>query len=514
MEAGVVENTQERKTPLWLMSLIVTMPTFFAFLATSATNVALPHIAGSFGSTNDEAKWVVTSYMIANGIFLPLTGWLERKLGRLDFLKIFITLFTIGSIVCTLAPNLLVLILGRIIQGVGGGVLMPLSQSILLQEFPKNRKGDAMAIFIFAIMVSSIMGPTVGGLLVDYFSWQWIFVINIPIGIFALIVIPLTVNDTAKQRKKEAVDFLGFTFLVLWLFSMQVVLDKGQQYGWFDCTWICWLSFFSLTCMLFFIVWELEVKEPIVNLRVFKDLNFFIGTILGVLINIMVCVTIILLPQFYQGLMGYTASLTGLALASRVIACVMLLFIGKLCQMYDLRAIIAFGFVNLGLSIVLCTSLNMQISPTTIILSNFLFGIGSVCALVPISALALGTLPKDKIADAAGVHSLSKCVTGSMFTSLAASFAIRYSQIHQTYLLKNMSVYNSVFNQHFTALKYFFMQNHATITAMKQANIVLYKQLLVQAKLCAFADIYQYAALVTFLVIPLVFLLKLTPENK
>lgn len=514
MATNVMAKTQERKTPLWLMSLIVTMPTFFAFLATSATNVALPHIAGSFGSTNDEAKWVVTSYMIANGIFLPLTGWLERKLGRLDFLKIFITLFTIGSVVCTLAPNLLVLILGRIIQGVGGGVLMPLSQSILLQEFPKNRKGDAMAIFIFAIMVSSIMGPTVGGLLVDYFSWQWIFVINIPIGIFSLIVIPLTVNDTAKQRKKESVDFLGFTFLVLWLFSMQVVLDKGQQYGWFDCTWICWLSFFSLTCMLFFIVWELEIKEPIVNLRVFKDLNFFIGTILGVLVNIMVCVTIILLPQFYQGLMGYTASLTGLALASRVIACLMLLFIGKLCQMYDLRAIIAFGFLNLGLSIALCTNLNMQVSPTTIILSNFLFGIGSVCALVPISALALGTLPKDKIADAAGVHSLSKCVTGSMFTSLASSFAIRYSQIHQTYLLKNMSVYNSMFNQHFSALKHFFMQNHAMVTASKQANIVLYKQLLAQAKLCAFADIYQYAALVTFLVIPLVFLLKLAPENK
>lgn len=514
MATNVIAKTQERKTPLWLMSLIVTMPTFFAFLATSATNVALPHIAGSFGSTNDEAKWVVTSYMIANGIFLPLTGWLERKLGRLDFLKIFITLFTIGSVVCTLAPNLLVLILGRIIQGVGGGVLMPLSQSILLQEFPKDRKGDAMAIFIFAIMVSSIMGPTVGGLLVDYFSWQWIFVINIPIGIFSLIVIPLTVNDTAKQRKKESVDFLGFTFLVLWLFSMQVVLDKGQQYGWFDCTWICWLSFFSLACMLFFIVWELEIKEPIVNLRVFKDLNFFIGTILGVLVNIMVCVTIILLPQFYQGLMGYTASLTGLALASRVIACIMLLFIGKLCQMYDLRAIIAFGFLNLGLSIVLCTNLNMQVSPTTIILSNFLFGIGSVCALVPISALALGTLPKDKIADAAGVHSLSKCVTGSMFTSLASSFAIRYSQIHQTYLLKNMSVYNPNFNQHFSALKHFFMQNHAMVTASKQANVVLYKQLLAQAKLCAFADIYQYAALVTFLVIPLVFLLKLAPENK
>ncbi len=303
-----MDNSKVKNTPLWLLSFIVILPTFFAFLATSATNVALPHIAGSFGSTNDEAKWVVTSYMVANGIFLPLTGWLERKFGRLDFLKIFIALFTLGSCVCALATNLNMLILGRIIQGVGGGILMPLSQSILLQEFPNDRKSDAMAIFIFGIMVSSIMGPTVGGYLVDYFSWQWIFIINVPIGIFSLIVIPLTVNDTAKDKNSGKVDVLGLVFLITWLFSMQVVLDKGQQYSWFDCTWICWLSVFSLGCMFLFVVWELEIKEPIVNLRVFKDLNFVVGTILGVLVNVMVCVTIILLPQYYQGLMHYTAS--------------------------------------------------------------------------------------------------------------------------------------------------------------------------------------------------------------
>ena len=201
-----------KKAPLWLLSLVVVMPTFFAFLATSSSNAALMHIAGSFGSTADEAKWVVTSNMIANGIFLPLTGWLERTLGRLNFLKIFISIFTVGSVVCSFAPSLLVLIIGRIIQGVGGGVLMPLSQSILLQEFPENRKGDAMAIFVFSIMVSSIMGPTVGGLLVDNFSWQWIFIINIPIGILSLILIPMIVNDTTKSKKKEKVDFLGVAF--------------------------------------------------------------------------------------------------------------------------------------------------------------------------------------------------------------------------------------------------------------------------------------------------------------
>ncbi len=503
-----MDNSKVKNTPLWLLSFIVILPTFFAFLATSATNVALPHIAGSFGSTNDEAKWVVTSYMVANGIFLPLTGWLERKFGRLDFLKIFIALFTLGSCVCALATNLNMLILGRIIQGVGGGILMPLSQSILLQEFPNDRKSDAMAIFIFGIMVSSIMGPTVGGYLVDYFSWQWIFIINVPIGIFSLIVIPLTVNDTAKDKNSGKVDVLGLVFLITWLFSMQVVLDKGQQYGWFDCTWICWLSVFSLGCMFLFVVWELEIKEPIVNLRIFKDLNFVVGTILGVLVNVMVCVTIILLPQYYQGLMHYTASLTGLALASRVVACVALFFIGKLCQMYDLRALIATGFVFIGVSISLCANLNLQSSPTAIILSNVLFEIGSVFALIPISSLALGTLPKSKIPDAAGVHSLSKCVTGSMFTSLASSFAISLSQVHQTYLLKNMTVYNPVFVKHFTVLKGAFMHSLPSLSAARKANAILYKQLLVQAKLSAFADLFQFAALVTFLVIPLVLLLK------
>ena len=498
-----------QKAPLWLLSIVVTMPTFFAFLATSATNVALPHIAGTFGSTSDEAKWVVTSYMVANGIFLPLTGWLERTLGRLNFLKIFISIFTVGSIICALAPSLLVLILGRIIQGVGGGILMPLSQSILLQEFPSNRKGDAMAIFIFSIMVSSIMGPTVGGLLVDNFSWQWIFIINIPIGILSLFLIPMVINDTVRQKQKEHVDFLGVIFLVLWLFSMQVVLDKGQQYGWFDCTWIYWLSVFSFTSMVCFIVWELEHKTPIVNLRVFKNLNFIIGTILGVIINMMVCATMILLPQFYQGLMHYTAADTGLALSSRVFACIMLLFVGKLCRIFDLRLIIILGFLVTGVSIALCIDFNMQIAPNTVVLSNILFGVGAVLALVPVSGISLGTLSKDQIPSGAGIHSLSKCVTGSVATSLAASWTISLSQVHQTYLLKNMSMYNHNFMVHFNALKSAFLHYGDIIIATKKANLALYNQLLVQSKLCAISDLFLVCATLTFLAIPLVFLLKI-----
>ena len=507
------EQINPKKAPLWLLSLVVVMPTFFAFLATSSSNAALMHIAGSFGSTSDEAKWVITSYMIANGIFLPLTGWLERTLGRLNFLKIFIAIFTVGSIICSFAPSLLVLIIGRIIQGVGGGILMPLSQSILLQEFPANRKGDAMAIFVFSIMVSSIMGPTVGGLLVDNFSWQWIFIINIPVGILSLILIPMIVNDTTRSKKKENVDILGVVFLILWLFSMQVVLDKGQQYGWFDCTWIYWLSVFSLTSMFAFIVWELENKEPIVNLRVFKDFNFVIGTILGIVINMMVCATMILLPQFYQSLMHYTASDTGIALSSRVFAVVILFVIGKICNLYDVRYVIATGFLLLGASIALCVDLNLQVNSEWIILSNILFGIGSATALVPVSGIALGSLPKDQIPSGAGIHSLSKCVTGSIATSLASSWIISLSQVHQTYLVKNMSVYSHNFMTHFNALKSAFLHHGEAIIAAKKANIVLYKQLLVQSKLMAISDLFALCAILTFLMIPLVVLLRVNKEK-
>ncbi len=504
----IEETNCTKKTPLWLISLVVTLPTFFAFLATSATNVALSHIAGAFGSTNDEAKWVVTSYMIANGIFLPLTGWFEARLGRLGFLKIFITLFTIGSVICSFAPSLAILILGRVIQGVGGGVLMPLSQSILIQEFPPDKKGNAMAIFVFAIMVSSIIGPTVGGLLVDNISWQWIFIINIPVGILSLILIPMFISDTLIDSQKKSVDIAGIIFLILWLFSMQVVLDKGQQYGWFDCRWICWLSLFSLANMFAFIVWECEVKEPVVDLSVFKDLNFTVGTILGTVINSFVCATVILLPQFFQGLMGYTASATGLVLASRVFACVGLLFIGKLCELIDNRILIAIGFILTGISVGICINLNLETATNSIVVSNILFGIGSVFALVPISALALGTLPENKIANAAGIHSLTKCVAGSVSTSLAASFTIGLAQIHQTYLVKNMSIYNSVFENHLISLKNSFLVYNEAFTATHKANLTLYNQLLDQSTLYAISDLFLAITTIAFLSIPLIFLLK------
>jgi len=505
----------ERKFPLWLIALSIILPTFFAMLATSATNVALPHMGGAFGSTNDETKWVITSYMVSNAVFLPLTGWFESTLGRKNFLKIFLSLFGIGSVVCTFANSLNMLILGRLIQGVGGGIMMPMCQSVLLQEFPKERSGDAMALFSLATMVSSIIGPTVGGLLVDNLSWPWIFIVNIPVTIVSLFLIQFVLADTPRNTGNKKVDVIGLGALTLWLFGMQVVLDKGQQYGWFDCTWICWLLGFSIFCAIFFVVWELENENAMVNLRVFQNFNFSMGTLLADVANLLVYATIILLPQYLQGLMGYTASLSGLSLATRVISSVICLtFVGTLAKIIDSRIVIITGFLMMAISGYMFSLISLQTNFAYLFWPNFLFGAGMVFAFVPISGISLGSLPKSQISNGAGIHSLTKCVAASIFTSLASSFAISLSEVHQFYLVGNMSNFNPVFVKHFNHFQTAFMQHFPTVVAAKKANIVLYKQLMAQAKLYAYVDIFQYLTLATVFISLLTLFLKIKKPSK
>ncbi len=501
--------------PLWLTALTITLPTFFAMLASSATNVALPHMGGAFGSTNDETKWVITSYMVANAVFLPLTGWLESTFGRKNFLKIFLTFFGIGSIVCVFANSLNMLILGRLIQGVGGGIMMPMCQSVLLQEFPKERSGDAMALFSLSTMVASMLGPTICGLIVDNLSWQWIFIIDIPITIISLLLIQFILSDTPRNQGNKKVDVIGLGSLILWLFSMQVVLDKGQQYGWFDSTWICWLSGFSLFCAIFFVVWELENKDAMVNLRVFKNFNFAVGTLLADVANLLVFATIILLPQYLQSLMGYTASLSGMSLSIRVISAVICLsFVGKLAKRIDSRIVIFCGFIMMALAGYLFSLISLGTSFAYLFVPNFIFGAGAVFTFVPISSLALGSLPKDQISSGAGIHSLTKCAAASIFTSLVSSFAISLSEVHQFYLVGNMSNFNPIFLKHFNHYQGAFMQHFPQVIAAKKANIVLYKQLMAQSKLYAYVDIFQYLTLLTVIIAMFAIFLKVKKSSK
>lgn len=503
-----------QSTPIWLIALSILLPTSFAMLATSATNVAIPYIAGSFGATVDEANWVITTYMIANAILIPLTGWLENYMGRVKFLKIFIAIFTIGSLVCALAPSLNMLVLGRMIQGIGGGPMMPISQAILISAFPYNKRGQAMALFGLAVMVFSIMGPTFGGFLVDNLTWQWIYFINIPVGVFSIILVHCNIDELKERIIPKKVDFVGFCSLVLWLLSMQIVLDKGQQYNWFDTTWVCWLAAISLFSFIFFIVWELECKSPIVNLRIFKDKNFFIGTILGSSVNVIIYVTIVLLPMFLQSLMGYNALLGGMSLAPRVISCLfMLLIIGPMVEYLDNRVLIAFGFFFLGLSTILYANLSLMIAFNFVVLPNILMGVGVILVFIPVSALALGTLPKTELSNGAGLHSLCKCVMTACVVSMSSTLVARFSQLHQTYLVRNLSNYNLIFQQKIHSLASGFMYLSSNI-AIHKADVLLYKQLLVQSRLMAFVDVFELFALLGFVLIPFGFLLKIPKKDE
>ncbi len=493
--------------PLWLVALSILLPTSFACLATSATNVAIPHISGYFGSTIDEANWIITSYMIANSCLILMSGWLENLLGRKRFLKIFIGIFTLGSLICALAPNLNLMVLGRLIQGIGGGPMTPVSQAILLAAFPPEKRGVAMSLYGLAVMVFAILGPTFGGFIVDNADWQWIYLVNIPVGILSIAMVHANIEELKIRKKIEKTDYLGMISLVLWLISMQVVLDKGQQYNWFDCAWISWLAGFSVCMFVFFVIRELESHAPLINLRLFKDRNFLIGTILSASVNMIVFSSIVLIPQFLQNMMGYTAMLSGFALAPRIVSCVlMMIAINYLMKMFDNRILIAIGFFYLGISVLFFINLNLSVSFIYIAIPQVLMGIGVIMTFIPVSSLVLGTLPKVELTNGASLHNLCKSTMTAVIASVASTLVARHSQMHQVFLVENLSNFNLVFQQKFASLVHTFMANASSSYAAIKTNSYLYKSLLSQSRLMAYVDVFEIFSFIAFMLIPLAFL--------
>ena len=386
---------------------------------------------------------------------------------------------------------------------------MPLSQAILLQVYPKEKHGIAMGIFSIAVMVSAIMGPAIGGYLIDNFCWQALFIINIPISIFSVVLIHCNVMNNPNRVKVKNPDFIGIIALALWLFSMQVVLDKGQQYGWFDASWICWVSGFSACMCAFFFVWEIEHKNPIANVRVFKNLNFLIGTALGSFVNVIAYSTLSALPSYLQNIMGYTAQLGGASMIARSLACfVAIVIVSRIMNFIDSKILISCGFLMLGCSTLMLTNISLEYSFVNTIVPNIIFGFGLIMAFIPVSALALSTLPVKDLASGAGMHSLSKCVSTAITISMTNTFIARLSQAHQSYLVGNLSQYNSVFQYKLSLLTAKFLHYTVYHVASLKANAVLYKQLLVQSKLMAYVDVFAIFALPAFLLIPFIFLLK------
>jgi DHA2 family multidrug resistance protein len=488
------------------------LATVMEVLDTSVANVALPHISGNLSATTEEATWVLTSYLISNAIILPATSWIGKFIGRKRFLIICIVLFTLASALCGAAPNLQILIIARVLQGMGGGALQPIAQAVLLESFPPSRRGAAMALYGMGVVVAPIIGPTLGGWITDNYSWRWIFYINLPVGAVAAFMANTFVEDPPylRNQKPGRIDYIGFGLMALGLSALELTLDLGQQKDWFSSPFIVFTAISCAVLIISFIVWELFTPEPIVNLRVFLNRNFAVGCALIASVGIVLYGSTALLPLFLQTLLGYPAVESGMAVSPRGIgAIVSMVIVGRLISKLDSRYLITFGFVVLTISIYMFTGLNLYIAQSNIVYPMLVSGFALGFIFVPLTTMTMATLPQDQIGNATGIYNLMRNTGGSVGISQLAFLLTRGSQIHQNYLVEQINQYNIAFQQTFQQLKAgFIAQGVDAVTATQQAYQAIYGMVVKQAMVLSYLDCFWLLTVLCALCIPAAFLFK------
>src|SRR5271154_3276510 len=501
----------------WLIAASVMLATFMEGLDTAIASVAHPYIAGSLSASNDEATWVLTSYLVANAIILPASNWFSLRFGRKRFLLTCIVIFTISSFACGAAPTLGFLLLARIVQGAGGGALQPLSQAILLESFPPAKRGAALAVFAFGVVVAPVLGPTLGGWLTDTYSWRYAFYINIPIGILALFMINRFIHDPAyiSKAKVAPLDRYGFAALIIWTGCLQVVLDKGQEDDWFGAIWIRWAVFFLITSFIYFCWHCWRDKDTIVDLKVLKNRNFRLGCVLIFMFGIGIYSTVTVLPLFYQELLGYTAFTAGLVVAPRGIGAICgTPIIGFLSNKVDPRYLLTFGFFTFGLTTLYFGNVTLDISPTTLLLPILIPGFGLSFVFVPINAAAYGTLDNKQIGNASGLFNLMRNVGGSIGISIAQTLLTRRSAVHQNEIINSVPITGQQFQNSIQSTTQFLSGWFGHSNALAPAQATLYQQLQRQASNWSFVDVFRWLSLLCFFCVGIVWPLKKLPPGK
>lgn len=495
----------------WVIAFAVMLSTFMEVLDTSVAMVAMPHIAGNLSASVHEATWVLTSYLVANAIILPATAWLGGFFGRKRFLLICVIFFTLASALCGLARNLGFLIFARILQGAGGGALQPISQAVLLESFPKEKRGVAMAVFALGVIVAPIVGPTLGGWITDNFSWRWIFYINVPVGVLAVMMTQVYVEDPPylKRNSGKDIDYLGFSLMAVGLGVLQVVLDKGQEVDWFSTPWICWASAVIVISLAGFMVWELRLaKNPVVDLRILKNLNFSIGIFLITLIGAVLYATTALLPLFLQNLMGYTAYLSGLALSPRGIAAFLVaVIIGRILHLVDARSLVAVGLTLLGVSCFFLGDINLEIGLPEIIFAVVAGGISLSAIFVPLTTLTMGTLHSEEIGNATGLFNLMRNIGGSIGIAMTTTMLARFAQVHQNVMVAHLTPFEPNYQMAYSKIQVMLGQA-GLASAPAFADGFVYRELLRQANLWAFVDNFRWLGLMCLVCMPAVFLFR------
>ena len=482
-------------------------------LDTSVANVALAHIAGSMSATPEEATWVLTSYLVANAIILPTTAWLGVVFGRKRLLLACILIFTLASVACGLAPSLDWLVIARIVQGLGGGPLQPIGQAILLESFPPARRGVAMAAYGMGVVVAPILGPALGGWLTENYTWRWVFYINLPVGALAILLAQAFIEDPPyiRQARPGRIDYLGFGLMAVGLGVLQLILDRGQRDDWFEAAWVRWLSAVCLIALTAFIVRELRTQNPIVDLRILRDRNFAVGTVLITVMGVMLYSTIAMLPLYLQTLMGYSALLSGLTMTPRGMGAFLAsVAIGRLIGVLDDRLLIGAGLCLLGASGFMFSRMNLQIGMSNVIWPNVLNGVATPMVFVPLTTATMGTLRNEQMGNAAGIFNLMRNIGGSIGIAAVATFLSRWTQSHQAVLISHLTPYDPAYRQWLGTAKKALVPRVGEAAAGPMALGLLHNTLGQQARLLAFMDNFRIVSFLALLAVPLVLFFRKT----
>lgn len=495
----------------WLISIPLMASVFMYALDETISNVALPYMAGSFSCSHNEATWVITFYLIASGIIIPAVDFLCKFFGRKNFFMLSIIIFTIASFLCGISNSLIMMVFSRFLQGLGGGAILPLSQSIMMECFPKEQRPQSMALFGLGVVFAPIIGPAVGGWITENWSWPYIYYINIPIGFFVLVAAKELLEDPPYAKKQSGLKFdtIGFSFLAVWLVLLQIVLDKGNDADWFGSTWICWMTGISCVAGILFLISQLMKRNTLVDLSIMKDRNFLLGTLIQIVLMGVMMASSAILPSMLQSMMGYTPLLSGLSMVPRGAGCLAAtvfsaLFITKLGE----RKMVMSGLCILGVGGLLFGEINLQIALGNIAFSNFLFGVGMIMAMVPLIELSCRTLRNDQLTNASGVQNLLKNVGAAVGTSLVTTCISRFGQMHQNMMVGKLTELNPEFISRLEAYTGNFIGNTDLASAMYAAKGLLYNQLLQQSTLWAYIDTFRIFAIASFFVAPLVLLMK------
>ncbi len=500
----------------WLIALTVTIATFMEVLDTSIANVALPHIAGSVGASQEEATWVLTSYLVSSAVILPISGWLSDRFGRKRFYMVCVVMFTACSLLCGLAPTLPALIIARILQGLGGGGLAPSEQAILADTFPIEKRGQAFALYGMAVVVAPAIGPTLGGWLTDNYNWHWIFFINLPFGLLSLFLTNRMVDDPpemkARMQRRSPVDFIGLGAVALGVGLLEFTLDKGQEKDWFGSGQIQFTAFLAVITLIFFAFWEWRHPDPIVDLKLLKNRNFGTAVFLQLILGMVLFGSTVLIPQYLQVLLGYTAERAGMVLSpAGFVMMVMMAVAGRTLGKGDPRLMVMLGYMATAIGLFNLTRLDLYTSFGTATLWRMLQVIGLPFIFIPISTLNYVGVPRNKMNQISSLSNFARNIGGSAGTALLTTYLARSAQVHQLNLASHLSAGSAAIT---AQIQRFAMLTHSTFAAAQfPALAQIYGQMQRQAMMLAYKNAFAILAATVALLSPLVWIMRLPPKT-